>query len=313
MSRSTAPLPQLQDIDLRLLRVFVCIARSGGFAAAQTELNIGQSTISSYISMLETRLGVVLCHRGRKGFRLTDVGASVAEAAGTLFRDIDQFRDRVVQAKDELPSDYKIGLVDAVANLNGDMVPALLGRFCKKTPQIRLDLRLGQPGALVSDLLNGGLDAAVVPIFRPLSGVTALSLDKVDPQSLYCGKDHPFFSRSGQIPTHEIAAAPFVHRKHMEGWSPYTSKSLNTMATTMDIECQLILVLTGNFICYLPDRYAVEWVNQGLLKRIPTEDFGYFSDICLCVRADDTSIATNLLLAAASGLLKEREPVREFA
>ncbi len=50
------PVPNLQDGDLRLLRVFVSVVRNRGFSAAQTELNIGQSTICGYIAKLEYRL-----------------------------------------------------------------------------------------------------------------------------------------------------------------------------------------------------------------------------------------------------------------
>lgn len=62
----------LSNINLRLLRVFVTMAERGGYSAAQSELNIGLSTISSHMTALEERLGVRLCGRGRGGFRLTN-------------------------------------------------------------------------------------------------------------------------------------------------------------------------------------------------------------------------------------------------
>ena len=72
---------QVQDTDLKLLRIFETIVRCGGFAAAQPILNIGASSISEYMSQLETRLGLRLCERGRAGFRLTEEGAEL-HAAG---------------------------------------------------------------------------------------------------------------------------------------------------------------------------------------------------------------------------------------
>ncbi len=51
---------QVQDTDLKLLRIFETIVRCGGFAAAQPILNIGASSISEYMSQLETRLGLRL-------------------------------------------------------------------------------------------------------------------------------------------------------------------------------------------------------------------------------------------------------------
>ena len=64
-------LNQLSDLDLRLIRVFLSVLDAGGISAAQTALNVSQSTISTQLATLETRLGFRLCERGRAGFRLT--------------------------------------------------------------------------------------------------------------------------------------------------------------------------------------------------------------------------------------------------
>ncbi|HLB81274.1 MAG TPA: LysR family transcriptional regulator, partial [Dongiaceae bacterium] len=63
--------PKLNDIDVKLLRVFAAIVEAGGFAAAQAQLNVSPSRISTQIADLEARLGMRLCQRGRVGFRLT--------------------------------------------------------------------------------------------------------------------------------------------------------------------------------------------------------------------------------------------------
>ena len=63
--RIRAVLGQVSDMDLRLLRVFKAVAECGGMAAAELELNIGTSTVSRHMKDLETRLGLVLCRRGR--------------------------------------------------------------------------------------------------------------------------------------------------------------------------------------------------------------------------------------------------------
>ena len=73
-ARSKAVLGQLSDMDLRLLRVFKSVVDCGGMAAAELELNIGTSTLSRHVKDLETRLGVVLCRRGRGGFAVSPEG-----------------------------------------------------------------------------------------------------------------------------------------------------------------------------------------------------------------------------------------------
>jgi DNA-binding transcriptional LysR family regulator len=68
-SARRAPLGQISDMDLRLLRVFRTVVDCGGMAAAELELNIGASTVSRHIKDLETRLGLRLCSRAGRALR----------------------------------------------------------------------------------------------------------------------------------------------------------------------------------------------------------------------------------------------------
>jgi DNA-binding transcriptional LysR family regulator len=68
----------MSEVDLRLIRVFVAVADSHGFTAAQSELGMVTSTISNHVAALEQRLGTRLCQRGRGGFMLTPEGQTVA-------------------------------------------------------------------------------------------------------------------------------------------------------------------------------------------------------------------------------------------
>ena len=76
---------QLSDADLRLLRVFKAVVDCGGMASAELELNLAMSTISRHVKDLETRLGLVLCRRGRAGFALTPEGQQLIQL---LFTDV---------------------------------------------------------------------------------------------------------------------------------------------------------------------------------------------------------------------------------
>ena len=75
---------RLDNIDLRLLRVFVVLADANGFAEAQITLNLSQSTLSTHLGELEKRIGAKLCLRGRHKFRLTDFGQATYDAARKL-------------------------------------------------------------------------------------------------------------------------------------------------------------------------------------------------------------------------------------
>jgi DNA-binding transcriptional LysR family regulator len=300
VSLSSRPIPNLQDVDLRLLRVFVSVARNRGFSAAQTELNIGQSTISGYISSLEDRLGVKLCKRGRGGFNLTDSGEQLYDAALELFDDLDRFRLKVGEVRDDLTGNYAIGTVDSVVSLGQSVLPRILGSFAKDAPNLMLELRLASPQALVRDLNSKRFNAIVLPVFRPLVQAKVVSLDESNPQILFCARNHPLYGKEPDL--EQIKAMPFADRAHMEGWSPYTCRGLNVAATTVDVECQLLLILSGQFIGYLPNYHAQDLVESGELWSLSHPEFDYDSRVCLAVRSDDESEATRFLVHAAEAV-----------
>ena len=85
-------LSKLADIDIKLLRVFLAIVEAGGFAAAQAQLNLSPSRISTLLADLEARLGMRLCQRGRVGFRLTDKGRALGPVMKALHGWGEKFR-----------------------------------------------------------------------------------------------------------------------------------------------------------------------------------------------------------------------------
>ena len=101
-----------EQADLKLLRIFLTIVEAGGFSAAQSDLNLSLSTISSYVTALETRLGFTLCKRGRGGFALTAEGQVVFEEAHRLFKSVAQYETKMRALRDKLSGTLTIGLTD---------------------------------------------------------------------------------------------------------------------------------------------------------------------------------------------------------
>src|SRR5947209_7309346 len=84
-------LPELLDLDLRLIRIFLALVDAGGVSAAQPTLNMSQSTISTHLATLEARLGFRLCERGRSGFRLTPKGTTFVDSSRHLLNTLNDF------------------------------------------------------------------------------------------------------------------------------------------------------------------------------------------------------------------------------
>ncbi|MCV6627254.1 MAG: LysR family transcriptional regulator, partial [Cellvibrionaceae bacterium] len=105
---------KINDVDIKLLRIFKTVAECGGFSAAETELNIARSTISTHMADLEARLNLVLCRRGRSGFALTDDGKQVYQASLQLLSALEGFRSQIGALHNQLRGELKILCSDAI-------------------------------------------------------------------------------------------------------------------------------------------------------------------------------------------------------
>ena len=187
-------LSQLRDLDLQLLRLFVTVVESGGFSAAQGELGIGQSTISTQMAKLETRLGFRLCERGKTGFRLTPKGEQVLAATRKLFAAIETFKGEAQGMADKLLGELRIGLSEALSDEVIERIGKAVGRFRQRNQAVQIELLSAMPAELERRLLQDQLQLAI----GYFSGSqTALDYQPLfeERQRLYCGSQHPLFAR----------------------------------------------------------------------------------------------------------------------
>ncbi len=113
MKKDKTLLPrQLGDAHIRLLRIYKVVIESGGFAAAEVDLNISRPAISLAISELESLLNMKLCHRGRAGFSITEQGEEVYQSTLQLLGSIENFRTQMNAINTELVGELNIGITD---------------------------------------------------------------------------------------------------------------------------------------------------------------------------------------------------------
>lgn len=144
LSRNTV-LRNFTDMDLRLLRIFSIVVKCGGFTAAQAELNMSQSNISTHISGLEKRLGYRICERGKGGFRLTEKGQRILKASSVLFGAMDAFRNEAQDLAGLLVGDLYLGLADNIATLPTSRIDAAIARFYQREHDMHLHIFVNSP------------------------------------------------------------------------------------------------------------------------------------------------------------------------
>jgi DNA-binding transcriptional LysR family regulator len=274
---------QVSDIDLRLLQVFLTVVRCGGFAAAQPVLNIGQSTISEHMNRLETRIGVRLCERGRGGFRLTESGQQVHRAALRLFTSVEDFRHEISDVDKQLRGKLNIGIIDNTITNTASPLPLAIHRFNQRASEVQIQIEVKPPLELEQSVLHGQLHAAIGPYPLRISGLDYHPLFKEE-QYLYCSNNHPFSSLI-DINIKTIRGARIVARSYLHA-ADLKVLGVNSSAALIDnVEAQAMLILTGQYIGFLPSHYAEQWVLKNQLQTLLPEALRYESSIELIVKS----------------------------
>lgn len=270
MTKDKTLLPrQLGDAHIRLLRIYKVVIESGGFAAAEVDLNISRPAISLAISELESLLNMKLCHRGRSGFSITDQGEQVYQSALQLLGSIENFRAEMNAINTDLVGELNIGITDNLVTIEQMRITRALSALKHKAPDVIINIRMIPPNDIESGILNGQLHVGVIPELRTLPGLSYLPLYREQSQ-LFCGEQHPLFNQDlHHISDKALAQYDAVVPSYAQSAEiKQQQKKLKATATSTDREGIAFLILTGRFIGFLPTHMAQHWVSQDKMRTV---------------------------------------------
>ena len=264
------------NTDLNLLRVFLTVARCGGFSAAQAELNVSQSTISIHISGLETRLGLKLCQRGRAGFSLTDGGQKVLEACETLFSQLEDFRSTVGSIGGSLVGELVVGVIDSNITHVDFQLPRAIEKFKNRDGDVQIAIHTAPPNYVERMVVEGKAQVGIgfFPLRLPNLQYEEIFTSRIE---LYCGSGHDLFGRDpSALSDNDILSMPHARRGYVSpDQSPALHRALNVQATASSMEGLAYLVLSNKYHAFLPNHLASRWVEQGLMRSIAPDKYAY--------------------------------------
>lgn len=294
----------LDNIDLRLLRIFVVLADAGGFADAQITLNLSQSTLSTHLSQLEKRIGAQLCLRGRRKFQLTDIGQATYDAARKLFADIDSFQSHISTASGGVTGRLKIGLSDGVFASPYLGLQKVIQRLMRPGFDVFVDLFLGIPSELERRLTDGDRDIVIGPLTQKAPGIIYQPYYE-EAHFLYCADGHPLFDKpDSAIEKQEIDNSRFAVRSYRHFDDLYRVNHPRAGASVVQMEAQLMLILSGRFIGFLPAHLAEQWEKKKSLRAVKPKTYCFNSLHNIAYRESDA--ARPLILAFLENLRDTR-------
>lgn len=144
-------------MDTRQLQTFLAVSQHGGFAAAARAVNLTPSAVSQQISALEQEVGADLFDRSRRPPALTTKGAEVLVAARTILRIVTETKATV--SGGEVRGTLALG---SLRTGGSAIVPQALAQLRAIYPDLTYRLRVGMSEELMSEVVSGQLDAALV-------------------------------------------------------------------------------------------------------------------------------------------------------
>jgi len=202
-------------MDLSDLTIFRMVVAEGGITRAAEKLHRVQSNITTRIRQLEEDLGVSLFIREGKRLHVSPAGQVLLGYADRLLDIAQEARDAVQDSRPR--GRFSLGAMESAAAVR---LPGPLSLYHRRYPEVKLELRTGNPSKLSAALLRGELDAALVtePVVEGPFDKAALYEEEL---VIVAAAGHPPI-RSGHSDGKRYTMLAFEpgcpHRKRLEDW-----------------------------------------------------------------------------------------------
>ncbi|MDC1287154.1 LysR family transcriptional regulator [Gammaproteobacteria bacterium] len=197
----------------RRLKVFHTVARLLSFTKAAEELHMTQPAVTFQVRQLEEYFNTRLFDRTHNKVNLTPAGDRVAEFAERIFDLYAEMENRVRDLTGEISGALTIGASTTIAEY---MLPALLGEFKNRYPEINLRLKVSNSEGIVSMVEHNVIDLGVVesPVHNKNLIVEICHNDQL---VVVAAPDHELVKRGGKVSASDIVRYPFVSREEGSG------------------------------------------------------------------------------------------------
>ena len=193
-------------MELRVLKYFLGVARTGSITAAAHSLHVTQPTLSRQLQDLEYELGKKLFVRGSHHVSLTRDGMLLRQRAEEIMEIVNQTETEFHTNSRSLAGDVYIGGGESAA-----LAPLakLISIFREDFPQVRFHLYSGNSEDVTERLEHGILDFGILIQPVDISRYDSLPLPIKDIWGLVLRRDHPLAKRK-TIRSRDLAGIPLL-------------------------------------------------------------------------------------------------------
>ncbi|MCU7914777.1 MAG: LysR family transcriptional regulator [Candidatus Thiodiazotropha sp. (ex Gloverina cf. vestifex)] len=219
----------------RRLQVFHTVARLLSFTKAAETLHMTQPAVTFQVRQLEEYFNTRLFDRTHNRISLTEAGGRVFEYADRIFDLYADMENSIREMTGEIRGALTIGASTTIAEY---MLPALLGDFGTRYPEVTMHLRVSNSDGIVSMVENNTIDLGVVeaPVGNKNLVVEVCRLDHlvaiVPPNHDLAEKD--------SLSIDELLEYPFICREEGSGTREVINEYLSQHCeSTLNISMEL--------------------------------------------------------------------------
>lgn len=146
-------------ISLKQLRALAAINESGSLTSAAESLGLTPPAVSTQLKLLEENLGTRLVMRGNDG------KTSLTSAGQEVLRSVQQIESTLTNCYEKVKSIRagKIGYIAiGVVSTGKYFAPRLVAGFQKANPEIQVGLRIGNREEIITQVMDGAVDVAIM-------------------------------------------------------------------------------------------------------------------------------------------------------
>ncbi len=196
----------------RRLQVFQTVARLLSFTKAAEELHMTQPAVTFQVRQLEEQFNTRLFDRTHNRISLTEAGKRVHECAERIFELYAEMDNSVRELTGDISGVLILGASTTIAEY---MLPALLGDFKAKYPDITIRLKVANTDGIVSQVENNAIDLGVVE--APVNNKNLVVEEcRTDHLVLIVPPAHEL-ANEDVVPIKRVADYPFICREEGSG------------------------------------------------------------------------------------------------
>ena len=257
------------------LDTFLAVCQTMSYTQAAQQLHLTQPAVSQHIRYLEEAYGVALFTYAHKKLQLTPAGNLLLQAVTTMRHDTLFLRERM-QALEQPQRSLRFG---ATLTIGEFVLATPLALYCKKHPEVHLQLQVGNTQTLLEQINQGELDFALVEGYYDRSEFDALIYSTQDFLPV-CSPRFPFKKMPKRF--EDLLPYPLLVREKGSGTREVLEKFLQSknyrvtdFASCLEIGSIHVLkalLLQEVGVAFLYRAAVQQELKKGLLQVLPLEN-----------------------------------------